>query len=834
MYSLALPYRRHYFMRILKPYCPLFLLLGILLFPHVVLAQKTYTVSGYIKEGETGEDMISATVYIKELLKGTTTNLYGFYSITVPEGNYNLIVSYLGFETITQEIGLTKDLRVNVELKSKMITTEEVVIEAERADKNVGSSTMGTVEMEMEQIQILPALLGEVDILKVIQMLPGVQSAGEGNSGFYVRGGGPDQNLILLDEAVIYNVSHLFGFFSVFNADAVKSIELIKGGMPANYGGRLASVLNVTMKDGNNKKWQVEGGLGVITSKLTIQGPIKKNVSSIILSGRRTYYDLFLPLIAKNNENFKAFEGSGYYFYDLNTKINYKISDKDRIFLSGYFGRDVFTYKQAQSNFTVQVPWGNATMSLRWNHLFNDKLFMNTSLIFSDYKFSLGIIQNEFEMKLFSGIRDYNAKLDFNYYPVIRHNIKFGANYIYHVFTPSSASASQGDVEFDTGDIIRQYAHEGALYFNDQFDWTDKFQINAGLRYSIFSHTGPFTRYNKDTQGNGTDTITYKKNETIKTYQGLEPRVTLRYQLNTKSSVKASYTLNNQYVHMTTLAGMSLPTDVWIGCSDLVKPQLGTQYAVGYFRNFLDNQYETSVEVYYKTMKNMIEFKDGHLPGDNVADNPDNNLTFGEGESYGVELFIKKRMGDLTGWIGYTLARTTRTFEEINNGEPFPTRYDRRHDLAVVAAYEIEKKGKKEVSDSLKFFKRNMKKWGNWFRTRTWVFAGNFVYATGDAITLPVARYMYEGNILNEYGPRNSFRMKDYHRADISVTVMGRKRKRIQSDFSLSVYNVYSRANPYFIYFANEGNIEEGTLDIKAIQVSLFPIMPTITWHFKF
>ncbi|HIO49900.1 TPA: TonB-dependent receptor, partial [Candidatus Poribacteria bacterium] len=785
MYSLALPYRRHYFMRILKPYCPLFLLLGILLFPHVVLAQKTYTVSGYIKEGETGEDMISATVYIKELLKGTTTNLYGFYSITVPEGNYNLIVSYLGFETITQEIGLTKDLRVNVELKSKMITTEEVVIEAERADKNVGSSTMGTVEMEMEQIQILPALLGEVDILKVIQMLPGVQSAGEGNSGFYVRGGGPDQNLILLDEAVIYNVSHLFGFFSVFNADAVKSIELIKGGMPANYGGRLASVLNVTMKDGNNKKWQVEGGLGVISSKLTIQGPIKKNVSSIILSGRRTYYDLFLPLIAKNNENFKAFEGSGYYFYDLNTKINYKISDKDRIFLSGYFGRDVFTYKQAQSNFTVQVPWGNATMSLRWNHLFNDKLFMNTSLIFSDYKFSLGIIQNEFEMKLFSGIRDYNAKLDFNYYPVIRHNIKFGANYIYHVFTPSSASASQGDVEFDTGDIIRQYAHEGALYFNDQFDWTDKFQINAGLRYSIFSHTGPFTRYNKDTQGNGTDTITYKKNETIKTYQGLEPRVTLRYQLNTKSSVKASYTLNNQYVHMTTLAGMSLPTDVWIGCSDLVKPQLGTQYAVGYFRNFLDNQYETSVEVYYKTMKNMIEFKDGHLPGDNVADNPDNNLTFGEGESYGVELFIKKRMGDLTGWIGYTLARTTRTFEEINNGEPFPTRYDRRHDLAVVAAYEIEKKGKKEVSDSLKFFKRNMKKWGNWFRTRTWVFAGNFVYATGDAITLPVARYMYEGNILNEYGPRNSFRMKDYHRADISVTVMGRKRKRIQSVFSL-------------------------------------------------
>jgi len=504
------------------------------------------------------------------------------------------------------------------------------------------------------------------------------------------------------------------------------------------------------------------------------------------------------------------------------------------LFLSGYFGRDVFKYSQNQSNFKVRIPWGNATSALRWNHLFSDKLFMNTSFIFSDYKFSFEILQNEFEMKIFSGVRDYNAKMDFNYYPTIRHNVKFGVNYIYHVFTPSSASASQGETEFDTGEIIKQYAHDGAVYINDEFDWTDRFKINAGLRYSIFSHVGPFKRYKKDLLGATEDTIIYKPNEEIVTYQGLEPRLTLRYQLNSKSSVKAAYTLNNQYIHMASLSGVSLPTDIWVGSSDIVKPQIGTQYAVGYFRNFLDNKYETSVELYYKTMKNMIEYKEGYVPGDNIKNNSDNGFTFGEGESYGAEFFLKKRTGDLTGWIGYTLAKTTRTFPGINNGEPFPTKYDRRHDLSVVASYNLGGINKREIPDSIPTVKRVLKKMGNWFRNREWVIAGNFVYATGDAFTVPASRYIFEGTVVTHWGPRNSYRMPDYHRLDLSVTLKGKVRKKYQSSWNLSIYNVYSRANPYFIYFDAEGNYDEGTLQVKAIQVSLFPIMPTITWNFNF
>ena len=804
-------------------------LLCLTLITNLCFAQEKHTISGYIKEASTGEDLIGANIYIQELFKGTSTNQYGFYSITVPEGDYTLRVSYLGFSDYSQKITLNKNFRVNIPLQNAAIVTEEIVIESEKPEENVKSGTMGTIGMEVQQIKALPALLGEVDVLKTIQLLPGVQTAGEGNSGFYVRGGGPDQNLILLDEAVVYNASHLFGFFSVFNADAIKNIKLIKGGMPANYGGRLASVLEISMKEGNSKQWQVEGGIGLISSRLTVQGPIKKDVSSFIISGRRTYADLFIPLFTKGEKG-QAFKGTGYYFYDLNTKLNYILSDKDRLFLSGYFGRDVFNFNQGEDGFRTKVPWGNATTSIRWNHLFNDKLFMNTSLIFSDYDFSFEIGQSDFELKLFSGITDYNAKLDFSYYPTIRHNVKFGANYIFHEFTPSSASARQGEVEFDTGEIIRQYAHEGAFYINDEFDLTDRLKVNAGLRYSLFAHVGPFTRYRKDLLGNTTDTLYYKNNETIQTYSGLEPRMTVRYQLNNNSSVKAAYTFNYQYIHMATISGVSLPADLWVASSDIVKPQEGTQYAAGYFRNLMDNRYESSVELYYKTMLNMVEYKEGYLPGDNIMNNTDNNLTFGDGESYGIELFLKKRTGDLTGWVGYTLSKTTRTFEAINDGEPFPTKYDRRHDLSVVASYEIKRSASPVDSDTSQS-KGGIKRW---FKSKDWTFSGAFVFATGDAITLPVSRYVFEGNIVNEYGARNSFRMADYHRLDIGVTWKGKKRKRFESSWNLSVYNVYSRANPYFIYFDNEGDWDDGTLEIKAKQVSLFPILPSLTWNFKF
>ena len=772
--------------------------------PAILFAQEKYTVSGYVKEEATGESMIGANVYIKELLKGSQTNQYGFYSVTVEKGKYHLVVSYLGYRDTIRAIELDKDLRINISLKENAITVNEVIVTSEKSDKNVQSTQMGINKLEMDEIKSLPAFMGEVDVLKTIQLLPGVKSAGDGNSGFYVRGGGPDQNLILLDEAVVYNASHLFGFFSVFNGDAIKNINLIKGGMPAQYGSRLSSVLDIAMKEGNYQKFQCDGGIGIIASRLTIQGPIKKDTGSFIISARRTYVDVLLsPFIKKSS----PVKGSGYYFYDLNTKINYRLSDKDRLFLSGYFGRDVFNYVNKENGFKVTIPWGNATTSLRWNHLFSDKLFINTSAIFSDYKFSFGGEQNGYEFRLFSGIRDWNLKCDFNYFPSVRHEIKFGTNYTYHTFTPSSASAKSGGVDLDIGKTIKDYAHEAAAYVTDDFDVSEKIRLNAGLRYSYFMKIGPFDRYVKNSLGNTIDTIHYSSGKKVKSYGGLEPRVALRFKTSNSSSIKTSFTQNYQYVHLASLSAVALPTDVWVPSSELVKPQFATQYAVGFFKNFKKDMFETSVEVYYKNMKNLIEYKDGAMPEDNVADNTDNFFTYGTGRSYGSEFFIKKRTGKLTGWIGYTLSWTTRNFPDLNNGKTFFTKYDRRHDLSVVTVYELN--------------------------TR-WSFSSTFVYSTGNAMTLPVARYIIEGRIVNEYGERNSYRMAPYHRMDISATWKGKTHKRYQSSWNFSVYNVYNRKNPYFIYFASKGELSNATLVITAKQVSLFPVLPSVTWNVKF
>lgn len=782
----------------------LFSVLLLILLSYPVLAQEKFTLSGYVKEEATGEFTIGANVYVKETLQGTTTNQYGFYSLTLPSGTYTIVFAYLGYENIERTIVLDKDQRVNISLKQVGVTTETIEVVGEKKDENVTGSQMGSVQLEMQNIKDLPVFMGEVDILKTIQLLPGVKSAGDGNSGFYVRGGGPDQNLVLLDEAVVYNAAHLFGFFSVFNGDAVKNINLIKGGMPAQYGGRLASVLDISMKEGNNRRYEAEGGIGLISSRLTVQGPIKRDTGSFIVSARRTYIDVVTAPFIKNDSPFK---GSGYFFYDLNTKLNYRISDKDRLFLSGYFGRDKFTYRNSDSEFNVNIPWGNATTSLRWNHLFNSKLFMNVSGIFSDFDFSFGAEQEGFEFRIFSGITDYNAKADFSYYPSVRHEVKFGTNYTWHTFVPTNASARSGEVVFDFGEEKKQFAHEAAVYITDDFDLTDKIKLNAGLRYSYFMQVGKFDRFVKNEQGTTTDTIHYAKGEKVKDYGGLEPRFAIRYALNKVSSLKASYTQNYQYVHLASLSSVSLPTDIWVPSSDVVKPQYGVQYAVGYFRNFFENVYETSVELYYKTMDNQVEYKEGALPEDNVNDNADNNFTFGKGRSYGAEFFLKKRAGDFYGWAGYTLSWTTRTFEGINNGKTFYAKYDRRHDASIVLSYDLKK---------------------------SWTFSTVFVYGTGNAMTLPVARYIFESRVVNEYGDRNSFRMAPYHRLDIAATWKCKPRKRFQSTWNFSVFNVYNRHNPYFIYFDNEGDITKGQLKITAKQVSLFPIIPSVTWNFKF
>ncbi len=777
------------------------------------------TLSGSIKDSETGELLIGASVFVEKLKQGISSNLYGFYSLTIPNGNYTVKVSFVGYREVIKKIEINESQKLNIELVPTDVFIPIVTIEGENEDGNTRDTDMSKVELDVEQLKTLPAFMGEVDILKSIQLLPGVQSSGEGNTGFYVRGGGPDQNLIMLDEAVVYNAAHLFGFFSVFNADAIKNVNLVKGGMPANYGGRLSSVLDISMKDGNAKKFQADGGIGVIASRLTLQGPIQKNKSSFIVSGRRTYISELAQPFIKDDSPVK---GSGYYFYDFNAKLNYEISDKDRLYLSGYFGKDVFTYVQAESGFTVNIPWGNATAALRWNHLFSDRLFLNTTAIYSSYDFQFEGRQEDFSFGLYSGIRDWNLKADFSYYPNPKHTIKFGANYTYHTFIPNNVTATQGVTEFDLGGAVRLYANEGALYFLDDVELTSLLKMNIGFRLSSFQHIGPFTRYIKDNNDNIIETIEYTGKKALKTYVRPEPRVTGRLILDENSSFKFGSTLNYQYMHLVSVGGNSLPTDLWIPSTDVIKPQQAIQFNMGYFRNFKNNMFETSVEVYYKDLQNLIEFKDGADPSDGVNDNIDNQVTFGDGYSYGAELFIKKNKGKLTGWIGYTWSKTFRQFDELNNGNKYPAKFDRRHDLSITGAYRLNER---------------------------WVFGAVFVYATGNSITLPASKYFVEGELLVEYADRNSYRMAPYHRADISATWYGKKYKEFKnietgemeqvpkkftSNWNFSVFNLYNRKNPYFIYFDNTGNLTQGTLDVAAIQVSLFPVLPSVTWNFSF
>ncbi len=773
-----------------------FLLLTIISF-----AQENYTISGYVQDESSGENLIGVSIYDKENYKGTASNQYGFYSLTLEEGSYEIIYSFIGYKSISKTLKLNKNIRLNISLINDAILTDEVIVTGERLDKNVTSSNMSQSKIEVNNIKQLPVILGEVDIMKAAQLLPGIQSGGEGNSGLYVRGGGPDQNLILLDEAVVYNAAHLFGFFSVFNADAIKDINIIKGGMPAEYGGRLSSVLDITMKDGNNKKYEADGGIGLLSSRLTIQGPVQKNKSSFIVSGRRTYIDvLSKPFMPKDN----AFNGSGYYFYDLTTKINYRISDKDRLYLSGYFGRDVFSFANSDNDIGIEIPWGNATTSIRWNHLFNDKLFMNTSLIFSDYRFEFNINQQDFELKIFSGINDWNTKVDFLYQPNQRHTVKFGLNYTYHEFTPGNASGKSGEVVFEADEIFKQYSNEGALYLSDDFEVTDALKIHAGLRYSSFQHSGYISFRD------------YVKNEfsvSDDNYRHIEPRLSFRYRLSTTSSIKGAYTQNYQYIHLASTSSVSLPTDLWVPSSSGIEPKFSDQYAIGYFKNLNDNMYETSIEAYYKEMTNLLEYKEGVLPEDNTNSSSDDAFAFGDGDSYGIEVLLKKNKGKTTGWIGYTLSKTTKYFDQVNEGIAFPAKYDRRHDLSITATHKLSNK---------------------------WTLSSIFVYATGNAITLPTERYMISGNIYTEYTSRNGFRMDPYHRLDIGATYTPKKKKNYQSSWNFSIYNVYSRKNPYFIYFAlepndgEEGSFEDGNVTPKAYQVSIFPILPSITWNFNF
>ena len=781
-----------------------FFLLLLIMVPFFVKAQNRFTISGFIKDSLNGETLIGASIAVQGKKKGISSNQYGFYSITLEEGEYIFISSYIGYQPKILQIKLDGNKQLNFNLLPKISLSQEVIVTSKKRDANVKNAQMGKFTLPIEQIKSIPAFLGEVDLLKTIQLLPGIRNAGEGSAGLYVRGGGPDQNLILLDDAPVYNTGHLFGFFSIFNSDAIKNVTLIKGGMPAQYGGRLSSVLDISMKEGNNQKYQIEGGIGLIASRLSIQGPIKKDKASFIVSARRTYIDaLTKPFIKPGSQ----FYGSGYYFYDLNAKVNYKFSEKDRLYLSGYFGRDVFDFANGKQSLKVNIPWGNATGTLRWNHVFNKKLFGNTTAVYNDYNFTFKAAQNNFEIQLASGIRDVSIKQDFDLYPFTGHKIKFGGIFTYHKFTPSVVSGKQDSVVFNPNNAQTKFANEAAVYLQDDWEISDKIKINAGLRYSWFQQIGAYKIYTTDANGNRTDSTVFKRGEAVQTYGGLEPRLTLRYALNDETSLKASVTRNLQYIHLVSNAGTTLPTDIWVPSTYKVKPQISFLYAAGLFKNFKDNTYETSVEVYYKQMQNQIEYQEGYTP--NSLDDTENSFAFGKGWSYGTEFFINKARGKLTGWVGYTLSWTWRKFAALNFGEKYPAKYDRRNDLSVVGIYELNKK---------------------------WKLSATFVYGSGNATTLPQRFYIVNGILTQEYSRINEYRLPAYHRLDLSAILTPKKneKRKWKSEWVFSVYNTYSRQNPYFVYFDQNGSALNGTLTIQAKQVSLFPIIPAITWNFKF
>jgi len=780
-------------------------------------AQKNATLSGTVRDSISGESLPGATVYIPSASRGIATGLDGSFELELKPGSYEVRFSYAGYNPSVKKINLEPEERKNLDIQLTNITLKQVEIKAYISDYTSGTA-MSRNKLDMETIKLLPAFLGEVDLLKTIQLLPGVQAAGEGNAGFYVRGGGPDQNLILFDDAVVYNASHLLGFFSVFNSDAIEGVELFKGGMPAEYGERLASVIDISQRKGSKEKFQGQGGIGVISSRLTLEGPLIKDKASFIVSGRRTYIDaLITPFIDEESQ----FGGSQYFFYDLNGRLDWDLGKGSSFFLSGYFGDDAFDFSSPQTEFKTNVTWGNRIVSGGYQKIFNENVLLKINGSFTKYNFGFTGSQDEFVLQVNSQITDYRLKPQLSF-KIGSHHLKTGFSYVFHDISPNNSSAEQGETIFDLGEQQQFYSHEGAYYISDEFDLTDLWKIEAGLRVSAFAHTGPFTRYIVDENGSKQDTIRYGSGETIADYFGWEPRFSTSYQFSEKASVKASFTQNYQYVHLANLSPLALPTDVWLPSTEIVQPQLGRQYALGYFRLFEGGAIEASVEAYYKEMENLIEYKENTQPSDGVDNNEDNLLTFGRGESYGIEFFVRKNVGKTTGWIGYTLSRTDRQFDAINAGRWYPATFDRRHDIAIVVAHRL---------------------------TDKWTLSGNFVYGTGRAITLPVSGYFIENTLVYNYSERNSFRMRDYHRMDLSATystsetktitdkVTGEiieKRKRIQSQWVFSIYNVYNRLNPYFYYFDNQGEAANGTFQVQAKQVSLFPILPAVTWNFQF
>jgi hypothetical protein len=759
----------------------------------IVEAQGNPTVSGYVRDAATGEELIGASVSILNTGTGTIANEYGYYALSLAPGFYTLVYSYLGYGSITKPIQLDEDMGLNVELSEVSLELEEVTISAERANANITNLETGSTRLPIQTIRKIPAFLGEVDIIKAIQLLPGVQVTSEGSSGFSVRGGGRDHNLILLDEATVYNASHLIGFFSVFNNDAIKDVKLYKGDIPASAGGRLASLLDVRMKEGNRKQFSASGGIGTIASRLTLEGPIVSDKISFLLSARRTYADLFLKLSSDD-----AINQNRLYFFDLNGKVNYIINDRNRVYFSSYYGKDVF------ANDFAGMYFGNRTFTLRWNHLFSKKLFSNFTLINSHYFYDLGTPEGSSQyFNWMSMLDDYGAKGDFIWYPSPGHTFRFGAWATYHGIKPGEIEAEQGDITMTSILPVNHSLDDGA-YFSGESDLGEKFSLRYGLRYSMFHNVGESTLYEYDDKYQVTDSIHYEQGEFFNFYHGLEPRFAANYSFNDHQSVKGSYARTRQYIQLASNSSAGTPLEIWYPSSPNVKPQISDQVSMGYFQNFMDHTLEASIELYYKKMSNSIDFKD-HAQ---LLLNPklEGEIRVGESTSYGAELYVKYEKEDFSGWISYTLSRTTREFPEINEGNPYPAPYDKPHDLAIVLTYDISPR----IS-----------------------VAANWIYSSGIPYTLPSGRFEVMGNILPVYTGRNEYRLPDYHRLDLSITFRGKQKpgKRWSGEWNLSAYNAYARKNIWALNFVQDETNPEVTY---AEMTYLFSIVPAITYNFKF
>lgn len=780
-------------------------LIPLLLFTSLTFSQNNFTISGNIKDNATGEDIIGARIQVEELPgKGAITNVYGYYSLTLPAGTYTINYNFIGYQKITKKVTLDQNVIKNVELTLSTEMLKEVEVTAEKLGENLKTTEMGVEKITVKDVESIPVLFGEQDIMKTMQLLPGVKSAGEGNSGFYVRGGGADQNLILLDEAPVYNASHLLGFFSVFNSDALKDVKLYKGGAPAEFGGRLSSVMDIKMKEGNSKKFSASGGIGLISSRLTVEAPIVKDKGSFILSGRRTYVDQFLRF--SKNENL---DGAGLYFYDFNAKANYRITDKDRVFVSGYLGRDQFKFGSQ-----LQFDWGNITGTARWNHIYNGKLFGNATFIFSKYNYVIGIGEGNTKVELGSQIQDFNFKKDFDYYLNSNNTLSFGGNIIHHTFEPGDINIGEG-LGFSIDDIPVKHSLESALYVSNDQKIGNRLNLTYGLRYSNFTQIGPGETYSFTNEGLIDSTSYWSTNEKVVSYNGLSPRLGVNLILNEKSSLKGGYSRTYQFMHLISNSTSSTPTDIWLPSSPIIKPQIADQYSIGYFRNFNKNTVEFSAEAYYKDFKNVIDYRDGA----EITLNPnvEAELLFGIGRAYGLELLAKKKVGKFTGWLSYTISKTENKIDGINNGDWFSAKQDRTHDISVVLMYKLNQRLN---------------------------FSTSWVYYTGNAVTFPSGKYIIEGQVVNEFTERNGYRMPDYHRLDLGVTLHNKKTKiitdadnnqieipkKFESSWNFSVYNAYGRENAYSITFQEN----EITGQTEAVKLALFKIIPSITYNFKF